>query len=320
MEAVEGFALGDAVHTLLAEHEGEHPKRLWVDNAAAVSVLSLGPCTWRTRHLRIRAHHVLWRLASTDWLVNYLPGRFQVADLGTKALPVQRVLELKELLNIGRLKSEGEPVKKVALAGLVMLGGSILKGMDSDDAAPQGSDSFAAMFLVIYTVAVIFLTLLISGLARKVFSGEEHRDRSRDRSSSSDEMPGIWGPEGAPGRRRAQAGRSHEADRDGGGAGLHEGLRRRRGSTSDEMRYARLLRILERNIEMSPCRALLPWNMLLLRDRSWKRALRWSSMSSVGEDVQKRMAFREHELDCLPRLLWDVKILVEFDEAMHLWL
>ena len=233
MEAVEGFALGDAVHTLLAEHEGEHPKRLWVDNAAAVSVLSLGPCTWRTRHLRIRAHHVLWRLASTDWLVNYLPGRFQVADLGTKALPVQRVLELKELLNIGRLKSEGEPVKKVALAGLVMLGGSILKGVDSDDAAPQGSDSIAAMFLVIYTVAVIFLTLLISGFARKVFSGEGHRDRSRDRSSSSDEMPGIWGPEGAPGRRRAQAGRSHEADREGGGAGLHEGLRRRRGSTSD---------------------------------------------------------------------------------------
>ena len=58
LEALEGFALGDAVDTLVAEHEGPHSKRLWVDNAAAVSVLGLGPCSWRTRHLRIRAYNM----------------------------------------------------------------------------------------------------------------------------------------------------------------------------------------------------------------------------------------------------------------------
>ena len=104
VEAVEGMALGDAVDTLLLEHEPEHVKRMWVDNSAAVSVLSLGPCAWRTRHLRLRAHHLRRRLANTDWLVGYLPGRFQVADLGTKALPDQRVQELKGLLGMGHAR------------------------------------------------------------------------------------------------------------------------------------------------------------------------------------------------------------------------
>ena len=233
MEAVEGFALGDAVHTLLAEHEGEHPKRLWIDNAAAVSVLSLGPSTWRTRHLRIRAHHVLWRLASTDWMVNYLPGRFQVADLGTKALPAQRFLELKEMLNMGKPKSDGECAKKVALAGLVILGGNVLKGVDSGDAAPEGSDLFSAMFLALYTVFIVLATLLVHSLARKVFSGERDRDGARSRSASSEELPGVWGPNGAPGRRRVLAERSPDPEEDDGEPAAVEGLRRRRGAGAD---------------------------------------------------------------------------------------
>ena len=248
MEAVEGFALGEAVDTLLAEHEGEYSKRLWIDNAAAASVLSLGPCTWRTRHLRIRAHHVLWRLASTDWLVNYLPGRFQVADLGTNSLPLQRMQELKDLLGLGSPKEDDEcAAKKVARASIMVLGAGLLKGMDEDDAAHQGSDTILAMFLVLYTALIIILTLVAHSLARKVFSGEGDRSRSRDGPSSSDDLPGVWGDRGEPDRRGEGGCRAGEAGdhaalrrrREGGPRAADaedhgEGLRRRRASTETE--------------------------------------------------------------------------------------
>ena len=156
MEAIEGLALGDAVDTLVSEHELEYTKRLWVDNAAAVSVLSTNPCSWRTRHLRLRSHHLQWRLASADWLVAFLPGRFQVADLGTKHLPVQRVLELKEYLGMGRPALEDEKSKKLLLFVTLGMGSMTLKGMDTSDlAAAEGSDLYAMLVL---TLAMVLLT------------------------------------------------------------------------------------------------------------------------------------------------------------------
>ena len=160
MEAIEGMALGDAVDTLISEHEQEYTKRLWVDNAAAVSVLSTNPCSWRTRHLRLRSHHLQWRLASADWLVAFLPGRFQVADLGTKHLPVQRVLELKEYLGMGRPALDDEKSKKLLLLGTLGIGSMTLQGMDTCDlAAPDGSEPYAMMELTL--VLVLFTGLLV---------------------------------------------------------------------------------------------------------------------------------------------------------------
>ena len=156
MEAIEGLALGEAVDTLVSEHELEYTKRLWVDNAAAVSVLSTNPCSWRTRDLRLRSHHLQWRLASADLLVAFLPGRFQVADLGTKHLPVQRVLELKEYLGMGRPALEDEKSKKLLLLGTLGIGCMTLKGMDTNDlAAAEGSDLYAMLVL---TLAMVLLT------------------------------------------------------------------------------------------------------------------------------------------------------------------
>ena len=165
MEAIEGLALGDAVDTLVSEHEQEYSKRLWVDNAAAVSVLSTNPSSWRTRHLRLRSHHLQWRLASADWLVAFLPGRFQVSDLGTKHLPAQRACELKELLGMGRPAREEDMAKKMTLVGALCLGNVFLKGADAEDDAAHEGSGFIAMLLVIlalYTLLVVLVTLLCS--------------------------------------------------------------------------------------------------------------------------------------------------------------
>ena len=245
VEAMEGMALGDAVDSLLLEHEPEHVKRVWVDNSAAVSKLSLGPCAWRTRHLRLRSHHLRWRLASADWLVGFLPGRFQLADLGTKALPDQRVQELKKLLGMGHARSEKHEekqdeidvkiLKKFGRSGAMILGATILKGVDQDDtydAAHEGSDYFVAMFLVIYTVLVALATLVVQSLARSAV--RRYREAVRTSRSSSDgddrgeELRGVWrapGPiesvagDGAHGGRERQPGL-----RDG--AGVPRGVER----------------------------------------------------------------------------------------------
>ena len=222
VEAVEGMALGDAVDTLLLEHEPEHVKRMWVDNSAAVSVLSLGPCAWRTRHLRLRAHHLCWRLANTDWLVGYLPGRFQVADLGTKALPDQRVQELKGLLGMGRARKDVpdetkdeklcqtidekvcvtkfEKLKRFGHSGAVILGGMMLKGVDDaeDHTALEGSGDrdLLAMFTLAYTVLVIVATLAVNHLARNAArrrrTPTSSTNSERDIQEAEDVLQGVW--------------------------------------------------------------------------------------------------------------------------------
>ena len=222
MEAIEGLALGDAVDTLVSEHEREYTNRFWVDNAAVVSVLSTNPSSWRTRHLRIRSHHLQWRLASADWLVAFLPGRFQVSDLGTKHLPAQRALELKELLGMGRPAREDETAKKMTLVGALSLGSMTLKGMDTDDAvAPEGSglDAMLVVILVIYTVAVVTFTLLTSWWCcwRSYMSRREEERlrgvwRSPGGSNDDEDHGGLRVAQDASGLRQRRGGRSSSTD------------------------------------------------------------------------------------------------------------
>ena len=58
--------------------------------------------TWASEqaHLRLRAQHVRWRITNLDWRVRHLPGAIMIADLSTKPLPIQRKLELKELMSM----------------------------------------------------------------------------------------------------------------------------------------------------------------------------------------------------------------------------
>lgn len=47
-----------------------------------------------------------------DWRVRHLPGVIMIADLSTKPLPVQRTLELKELMSTIQRKVEEEKKKE----------------------------------------------------------------------------------------------------------------------------------------------------------------------------------------------------------------
>ena len=98
LEAIEGLQTGDAVDCLINEHEELYKKTLFVDNLAATGFFADGNANWRTRHLRLRAQHVRWRITNLDWRVRHLPGAVMIADLGTKALTIQRTKELKELM------------------------------------------------------------------------------------------------------------------------------------------------------------------------------------------------------------------------------
>ena len=121
LEAVEGLVVGDALDALVREHEwkkGEdYMKIILVDNQAATVLLSesSGASSWRTRHLRLRAQHLKWRVANTDWLVRHVPGSLMVADMGTKALPLQRLAELKALagMTAGETRNESQTPAEV---------------------------------------------------------------------------------------------------------------------------------------------------------------------------------------------------------------
>ena len=101
-EAIEGLTMGDSIDVLIQEmSEGSYEKTIKVDNTAAVSLLSEPAGSWRTRHLRLRAAHLRWRLGRLDWLVESIPGEEQVADIGTKVLSSPKLETLKTMMNMG---------------------------------------------------------------------------------------------------------------------------------------------------------------------------------------------------------------------------
>ena len=181
VEAVEGMTLGDSCDALIGEHEGNHHRLLLVDNQATVSLMTEGPTSWRTRHLRLRAQHLQWRLSSLDWKVSHIPGSHQLADIGTKPLLAQRLDELKAAMGMGSASgcsSKGSAVSiRVLKEGIrLAMFMNVFGTTEACGQHPEGSSgSPYAMelwfLLVIYTLAVIFVTVLvmecIGGLSRR---------------------------------------------------------------------------------------------------------------------------------------------------------
>ena len=100
VEAIEGVILGDSLACLVEEVEGKIQKTLKCDNAAAVSLSTAKGGAWRTRHLRVRAAHLRWRIDSDEWKMEHQYGKSLVADLGTKVLSAHRVKDLMEKMNL----------------------------------------------------------------------------------------------------------------------------------------------------------------------------------------------------------------------------
>ena len=102
-EGIEGMTMGDSCDVLIMEVEmSAYQKILKVDNQAAVNLLTEPSGSWRTRHLRLRASHLRWRIGKADWLVEAIPGEIQIADIGTKALTITRLEDLKKRMEMSR--------------------------------------------------------------------------------------------------------------------------------------------------------------------------------------------------------------------------
>ena len=104
-----GLIMGDSVDVMIQElSERPYAKVIKIDNQAAVNLLAEPAGGWRTRHLRLRAANLRWRLSRTDWMTEAIPGADQVADIGTKVMTAPRLEELKKMMGMGRLKKKEE--------------------------------------------------------------------------------------------------------------------------------------------------------------------------------------------------------------------
>ena len=104
VEAVEGALLLKSVEGVIQEIAGLTPRlTIRVDNMSAMQLLSGSSGRWRTRHPELLAQRAgVYRPAYST------PGETQLADLGTKPLPRQRV---QELVALWRLKDADRKVR-----------------------------------------------------------------------------------------------------------------------------------------------------------------------------------------------------------------
>ena len=99
-EAIEGLVMGDSVDVLIQELvRAPYVKLVKIDNQAAASLISEPAGSWRTRHLRLRAAHLRWRIQRGDWLTEAIPGGEQLADVGTKVMTSPKLEEMRRMID-----------------------------------------------------------------------------------------------------------------------------------------------------------------------------------------------------------------------------
>ena len=98
IEAVASVQLQAGIAALTCEINGLPVRRaLLVDNTASIGLCTDSPGTWRTRHLRVRAHALREGVREGHLTISHIPGLQQRADLGTKAFDAVRLYDLVAL-------------------------------------------------------------------------------------------------------------------------------------------------------------------------------------------------------------------------------
>ena len=118
IEALDGCLLATSIADIVNDLTRSAPRLvLKVDNYSAVQLLAGSTGSWRTRHLRVRSSWLRERIRSGDVVVQHVPGLTQLADLGTKPLPRQRLDDLRRLWQLREpaVRDEGPKVKAVAV-------------------------------------------------------------------------------------------------------------------------------------------------------------------------------------------------------------
>ncbi|XP_019181984.1 PREDICTED: uncharacterized protein LOC109177137 [Ipomoea nil] len=83
----------------LGLHSGQ-PATLWCDNLGATYLCANPVFHARTKHVEIDYHFVRDKVASGDFVVNYVSTADQLADILTKPLPAPRFATLRDKLNV----------------------------------------------------------------------------------------------------------------------------------------------------------------------------------------------------------------------------
>ena len=73
------------------------PLILRVDNTAACGLATTAPGSWKTRHLKVKARHLRFETSEGRIKVIHTPGEVQAADMGTKPIPMARLVDLRKL-------------------------------------------------------------------------------------------------------------------------------------------------------------------------------------------------------------------------------
>ena len=99
-----------------------------VDNAAAVSIANpVSTFHWRTRHLKVRAAAMIEAIENKEIEVQRIPGKHQLADIGTKTLPKTILYSLMYQLNMIDGKEVEEFVRRLRRSEAFKSKMSILK-------------------------------------------------------------------------------------------------------------------------------------------------------------------------------------------------
>ena len=116
VEVLEGALAGDAIRVVMEEALNISARSVsFTDNTAALSIIAGDTGSWRTRHLKKRAHVLRSRINMGDWLIRHMAGSEIPADMGTKVLASERFNLLKKTMGMflgedGKVLGEDEKV------------------------------------------------------------------------------------------------------------------------------------------------------------------------------------------------------------------
>ena len=97
---LEGVTMGECVSCIFHKIAGQQHRALYCDNTAAISLATQRGGSWRTRHLKVRAAHLKWKLDTVQWHLDHCIGELMLADIGTKALKPYRLAMLAEKIGL----------------------------------------------------------------------------------------------------------------------------------------------------------------------------------------------------------------------------
>ena len=101
VEILEGALAGDAVRVVLEGALSITARAVsFTDNMAAIAIVTGDSGSWRTRHLKKRAHILKAKVIQGDWLLRHMPANELPADLGAKVLSSDKFKGHKRLMGM----------------------------------------------------------------------------------------------------------------------------------------------------------------------------------------------------------------------------